>query len=678
MTRVNRITNTIIICFAVFLLILSMFFSGGITKCYAASLNGNGFDKTEVLDDLNTATINGKAFNILDYFSDATGLFKHPEILTVVEYCYSFREGQRDNYGLYIYFYNPQKLNIDTDSSANKITLGVKYGVDKNGNVVVEDYEKFALRFCSKSEGDYKDLFYKFKVIDHKSSYDNKTVVERVNSSSRRYDFSEVELVTVGDKNATAYGIGGTYIFEGYARGYGEDQSSESTLTCKRNDFETIELDIAGKYDGNDKRTYWRSESSSLGKNYQNQINSVFFAIDTEVLEKYGYTLQRIKAEWFETITAPVVVVNPETFYELKDYKGNMDHNYDKCLVSSSKSFGWNAPTITNLGRYINYNRYVLMLPFLFNSEEDSPHDRYISSKEFEDYLDDYDKSYVFGNFKVGNHNYSADLFKTTRIDEMVAYNNFLIDHGHKVGMNTYEFDITNPDDLFHIKDYDSTHNWFEKFFNYGLKKIDTNDGRDNVLPIIQLNDDDFDDNVDDTTIGNNLLVNKEDVKLLREFYKESTEDKNQDGKRDKEVFLFRYSQTNYYAEDIYLVDRSKVKKDAYVLNDSCGEVRQETVFLDFDILSMTFNKNGDLTTLACVMSPVDFFAELTPSNEGSVPDWFRLLKIIIGLILFIFVIVLLYPIISPIIGFIIKGILWLITLPFKAIGSLIKAKKKE
>lgn len=135
---------------------------------YAESNKDLEFDKTNVMDDLTGATINGKPFNLYDYPYDSTGVIKHPEIMNVVEYCYSFYSNARGNYGLYLYFYNPQALNIDTDSNANKVQLAVSWTTDSEGNIVPDEYDKFDLRFCSVSEGaSYARLFYKFRVVDH-------------------------------------------------------------------------------------------------------------------------------------------------------------------------------------------------------------------------------------------------------------------------------------------------------------------------------------------------------------------------------------------------------------------------------------------------------------------------------------------------------------------------------
>lgn len=225
------------------------------------------FENINVLDDLKS----DKNFNLLEYpyYKGST-----PEmyVINVVEFCYSFRKDKSDDYGLYLYVYNPNGQNIKTDSLHNQVLMATAY----NTNPVTEtskptDYEYFKLQFCSASEGDYKNLFYKFKVIDHTGTKDGKTMLERVNSNARRYDIAELQLIEEGAQNATAYPLSGayavgvnttesygTFYFSGYAKGYGADESAESTLSVKYSKLDTIELSL--------NHTYWRSQTSSLGK----------------------------------------------------------------------------------------------------------------------------------------------------------------------------------------------------------------------------------------------------------------------------------------------------------------------------------------------------------------------------------------------------------------------------
>ena len=94
------------------------------------------------------------------------------------------------NYGLYIYVYNPQGLNLSTNSKSNKIQMAVSYDAEGNPN----DYAKFDLLFLSKSEdSNYKNLFYKFKVVDREIN--GTTFKDRVNSNERRCDVAGIELM---------------------------------------------------------------------------------------------------------------------------------------------------------------------------------------------------------------------------------------------------------------------------------------------------------------------------------------------------------------------------------------------------------------------------------------------------------------------------------------------------
>ena len=340
------------------------------------------------------------------------------------------------------------------------------------------------MQFCSKSTGDYHDLFYKFKVIDHKSAVDGKTIVQRVNSNARRYDISEVELLTSGDRNATAYGVGGTYTFTGYAKGYGADQNAESTLACERKNLETVTLDLAGVTDGVDKRTYWRSTSSSKGAHYQNQINSVFFAIDTNVLEKYGYTLQRIKAEWHEYKTAPAIVIDNKDIYDrLKAYNGvKITEDYDKgrgiSMFNSDFSYvggaygggvsryqySWNADLKDSAVSFYSSDYIDTLLPLLFYTNGISVDDYTLTAETLQAYCEQYDKSFENGHLQFNEHDFSADLFTGS------------VDDGRTRGYNLREFDITNPDDLWQINSYDSNHTWWDRFRDYGFWSPKTDD----------------------------------------------------------------------------------------------------------------------------------------------------------------------------------------------------------
>ena len=62
-----------------------------------AEEGGVAFDSTDVLDDLTSSTVNGEKFDLKNYPFDEE---KQIQVLSFVEYCYSYRANQRGNYGL--------------------------------------------------------------------------------------------------------------------------------------------------------------------------------------------------------------------------------------------------------------------------------------------------------------------------------------------------------------------------------------------------------------------------------------------------------------------------------------------------------------------------------------------------------------------------------------------------
>ena len=128
-TRLKDGIRRVIVFVVLAVLCVTMFLGGQFTApvVHAASNRDLEFDKTNVMEDLTGATVNGKPFNLLNYPFDSTGVVKHPEIMNVVEYCYSFQVNARGNYGLYLYFYNPACEDIVTASGVNQIQIATDF-----------------------------------------------------------------------------------------------------------------------------------------------------------------------------------------------------------------------------------------------------------------------------------------------------------------------------------------------------------------------------------------------------------------------------------------------------------------------------------------------------------------------------------------------------------------------
>ena len=350
--------------------------------------------------------------------------------------------------------------------------MAISYDVDGRPN----DYVKFDLKLCNHSEGNYKNLFYKFKVIER--SVNETTFLDRVNTNARRYDVSGVEMVTKSLGIATEYHVGGTYIFTGYAQGYGPDSETPSTLTCDIEYLESIELSV--------KHTFYRSKTSSLGAGHQNQLDTVYFSLPKRYLEEYGM-LQKIKAEWYEYKTREIVVTSNLDFYtgvipyvgmymgDLNEY-GMYEHvdyidyslgiDAEKVGDMYVAKWGWNLGT-----GYLH--PACQRLCYLFYTGNLQSYDPYadivsqggVKSNALYEWIKDYDRSFDGGRLPIENGTVSADLF-CDDIDDTRKMNN---ENGViQKGYSYYDFDA--DVDLQILKSWSGTSpSFWDNWLEFGL-----------------------------------------------------------------------------------------------------------------------------------------------------------------------------------------------------------------
>ena len=655
---------------AALVMVLVTLFGVFSTTAYGAG-NGSSFHDTNVLDDLLSSTVNGKPFDVREYPFDETG---EVQVISLIEYCYSYKANQRDNYGLYIYVYNPKGLNLSTDSKRNKVQMAVSY--DAEGNP--DDYEKFSLEYCSKVEsGDYKNLFYKYKVIDRK--IDGQTFDQRVNSNERRYDISGIELAVHGSGTATEYHVGTSYCFTGYAAGYGQHGSDVSTLHCEIEKLETISLSV--------KHTFYRSETSTLGAGYQNQLDTVYFTVPKSYIEEYG-KLQRIKAEWYEYKTKDILVTSNAAFYQAaKPYVGvplgskpNQYGQYEyvedigySLGIGAGKAgdmyvadWGWNLGT----GYFHSPTNVLYYMFYVSDIEEYDPYAKKVSSggvesNELYEYIRAYNKTYENGRLPVKNGTISADLFEAD-IDESRKMDT---ESGKiQMGYSCYDFDADLDTQVLSSWSENDASFW-ETWQNFGLGSAFTG-GPDEasrvVAPIQILGADDLDGN--NETISERLLVNMQDVDSIRETYTEATEN-------DEVVVLFRFATSDYFSQAAVIIEPDAGFLGADKKYENQAYIASESVFFDFDIIQLTFNKEGIYTVIPVVADPIDAIGGITPPVDlpGELEWW----QVVFALVLLVLLIVLL----APLWPYILQAILWVydyIAKGVRAIARLIRKRKSN
>lgn len=649
----NNVLRLIVLFILSFLIVLS-----GVCPIYArADGSAVEFDKTNVLDDLQGMTLDGKPFSLDEYNFDTK---KNTQILSFVEYCYSFYEEKQDNFGLYVYVYNPKGLKFDTASNLNTI----QFAITKDTDSV---YVKYPLTYLNKSEKtDFEGLFYKFKV--NLTDEQKTAILNDLNSTSRIYKVSGFELATVGNLNATDYPVSLTFKYSGYAKGCDSDKTAESTLTVTREELETLSLDVY--------TTTYRPEGTNGKNDYtQDSLHSVYFAVPNKVIEQYG-EMVAVHATWLNAVLAPAIVTgNQDAYNAVYNYLGKIMDSSDVVFDDlgylfagvTSRSYGSGTKyyydysynlvfdnfknDISNMSNHLNLyqdfkhspkiGKELSALYMLFNSgSSDNSADSYIvSSEDIKDRLTESPEKYG-GNLVNGK--YSECMFES--VDK--------------------EFTEVNirADETFSLFNRIIDKSWWDKL--WGLSgTVVSSTVFDGIKAISSVNKNDL--SGTDTEISNKLFISQSDVSAFKSFYEDNAENST--------VYLFRYQVSDYISQELTTFQKRTVLATEYWdEKDTNSYIFQETVNLDFDVIDISFSTGEVETVIPVVSSPIDVISDGTPpvyTEKDKKPD-FDLFGFIICLLLFIFLLWFLVTIgIFPLIG---RIILWILTAPFKFVKWLI------
>ena len=168
------------------------------------------------------------------------------------------------------------------------------------------------------------------------------------------------------------------------------------------------------------------------------------------------------------------------------------------------------------------------------------------------------------------------------------------------------------------------------------------------------------------------LYIDESDYDEFKDYFDKATAS-------NETVYLFRYYQSDYTCYEVAEYQRGEGTwtllgtQFGYEFVDSNAYLMQMWVQLDFDIIDLTFTKNGVDTIIPVVMSPMDIAADgdapvITTKNDLK---WWQILLAVLALILIIWLLFKFAPVIVYAVGKV-------IALPFKAIGALFKSKPKE
>ncbi len=635
------------------------------------------YESTNVLSNLKGSTIGGKEFDLSDYPHNSNG---KPQVISFVEFCYSYYAEKQTDYGLYVYVYNPQDVAFDMMTERNKIqfTYGSK-----------QSYSKYVLEFINYStEAGYEGRFWKFKV--KLTDGQRNSILKELKEDSRIYKISGIELSV--KNTVTEYPCGQTYTYKGYALGYGSELAQSDTLSCKVDGFDKyLTLDVHS--------TYYRPKGTNGEAYARDTLHSVYFSVPNTIIDEYG-EMTAVHATWLNAMTNPIVVTGNKTIYDAilpyigKTVDGGNFHyasddnspvKYALLAGDYNESASWNhashgmAHISYNANTYFtNSKKNITNLQYLFlasNGDADSytlPAETLVGSKAdgikgyFETFTETFDGN-TSTSGGVGSGHGGGGASGRSYDGQQLVNNKYDSSLFESVADKFTDITIS-ADDKFTLTDEVISQSLWQKFVGGGYNVTGTNTYT--VSAIKKVTQSDI--KSDKAETCRNLYIDESDYTEFKSYYDKAT-------KKKETVYLFRYYQSDYTCYEAIEYERGKGDwtllgtEFDYKYVDTNAYFMQMWVQLDFDIIDLTFTKDGVKTVIPVIMSPMDIAADGAPpviTTKNNLKWW----QILLGIIALIFIIWLLLKL-SPLIVFVVGKV---VVLPFKAIGALSKRRKQR
>lgn len=326
------------------------------------------------------------------------------------------------------------------------------------------------------------------------------------------------------------------------------------------------------------------------------------------ITDKYGDNLYAVSANWYQAKTAPILVTDNATIYNaIKPYEG-----YDVGAYDATVPYQLVSDKVTTTGVYTSYQNYFHS-SYNFNEEEANTiyvvlNNKFYSNieipmvcnvhkvnnlvndiyggKELEDFIYAYNKTQNKGTFSLGDYSISKDLFEgdisfvPAHIDNSGNYNyNLLSYDSSKTGWKSFWDKITGT-----------------------MKDLNTSEEHLDIVPIRQVSVADL----SSANASSELLINTGDLSEVSDYVTAAGEDK---------TYLFRFAADDYY----------NIPMHGYYAADEKAYIAQETVYLDFKVIDLTFYQNGEYMVVGAVSNPLNIIADITPPldvKNSTLPWW--------------------------------------------------------
>ncbi len=606
---------------ALFLMVVAFVTSVPTSELAYAAVMENDLDSTSVESDL------GEDFNWLLYPENKLGKI---DVLQFVEYCYTDDVSEKGNYGLYLYVYNPALLRFSANN--NVVNMAVAY--DENGTPI--EYSNVSLILCGYSHGDYAFRVYKFRISLPASVYVNaKTSNEK--NGYRQYDIASIQLRAVGQALSEDNTVARSFRCSGYAKGCDETSMNESTYACTWENIETLSLDV--------KSTYYKPAGTNGKDDYtQDCLYSVYFAVPNAMISEYG-SMSAIHATWLNAVLKPGLVTgNQEAFNYFNNFLGVDISGSDSGAGSGDGGGGggfspdpsesedcfmylgaYSRELIYQSGSYLHNHGYSYGL-----TDGDAVNFlNHIHSGEKIDTL--------YLNFYTDGGTDSADHYVLSSEEILSVMKSSLTDYGGDAVNGKYseyifesidsEFTDINikADESFSLTSQVISSTFWEKVFGINKYESTVYDGIKAIYPVSAS---DLQGTVEE--ISNRLYISQSDYADFLAFYTTQT-------LLDKTVYLFRYQVSDYVAQEASLLDLNTRFWDVI---DTNAYFFKMAVSLDFDIIDVSFSKDGNYTVIPVISNPIDIVPDGTPpiqTTSDDNPDWWKLLLglLVLGFIVF-------------------------------------------
>ena len=647
------------IAYVIAALIMCVFtFISGQGKLSAYSVRADsvgGFDNSPISEDLQDVSV-------LDYPKNPMGTYS---LLRLTEFCYSERPFLAENFGLYVYVYNPTETVLE--QTYNTVTMATTYNADGKPAA----YDRFDLVYLDCTDN---HRFYKFKVFDPEALTRSQEYA-KAHNGERRYDISDIDLhPTETEKNKD--GVARTYYFSGYAKGCSDETANDSTLSVRYEGLDTIDLEV--------NHTNYRMENEYKPYTYQ-EVNSVYFSVPERYFEIYG-GLQKIKSAWYEYRTNPVFVVDNKNSEDGKEcyeaFRQHLSEDIGDKLANFPYWVMWDkyrGPSGSDdplshiyMSVYNRLTNTVVHGTNIYSVENAASVPRMdwllpadgidfagyqIPRETVVKYMEDYTAAHPSQVKLAGK--YAENLFAESIEQNRVE----LLDNpADKRGKITQEIDA--EEDTFDLMQYKDQSFW-DKF----LCKPPESEWVKDVSPISEIDPADVE--LSRAAFCKKYLVGDRDYETVIKYVSEAAKKTDSDKVRP---VIFHFAINNYRASPAIFDHYNATWGDNYIIPDPNGYVARQTVFLDYKIISLTFRKNGTDTVVPVVSNPLDIINGFDPPNDddliGNNPDWKTIIKFVLGII----GIILLLVILAPVLPFVFQAVIWVITLPFRLIGWIFKS----